>query len=158
MKILVAYFSASGITREVAQTVAQVANAQLFEITAKVPYTSADLDWTNEQSRSTIECKDKAARPELMQNVDISGFDAILIGFPVWWYTAPNIIFTFLESADFSGKIIVPFCTSGGSELGGAPRDMAKCAPKALFKEGKRFNFGVNRATVRKWLEGLNLV
>lgn len=158
MKILVAYFSASGITKEVAQTVAAVAGAELFEIAPKVPYTAADLDWTNDQSRTSIECKDKAARPELAATADISGFDAVFVGFPVWWYTAPNIVFSFLESGDFGGKIIVPFCTSGGSELGGAPRDMAKCAPGAIFKEGRRFNFGVNRATVRKWLEELGVV
>ena len=163
MKILVAYFSASGITKEVAEKIANVANeaqheATLFEIAPKVPYSKADLDWTNEQSRTTLECKDKASRPELAQMPNISGFDAVFIGFPVWWYNAPHIVFSFLESADFSGKIIVPFCTSGGSGLEPAPRDMQKSAPNAIFKQGKRFDFGESRASVRKWIDSLNLV
>ncbi len=162
MKILVAYFSASGITKEVARSIASVAQSmqnavQTFEITPKVPYSKADLDWTNEQSRTTIECKDKNSRPELAQITDISSFDAIFIGFPVWWYNAPHIIFSFLESADFSGKIIVPFCTSGGSGLEAAPKDMQKCAPQAIFRQGRRFDFGANRASIRKWVESLNL-
>lgn len=162
MKILVAYFSASGITKEVALSVAKVAQsmgnvAELFEIAPKEPYTKADLDWTNEQSRTTIECKDKSSRPELAKMADIKPYDAIIIGFPVWWYNAPHIIFSFLESADFSGKIIVPFCTSGGSGLDPAPRDMQKCAPKAEFREGRRLNFGESSASIRKWLESLNL-
>ena len=128
MKILVAYFSASGITKEVAENIANVAQdfgeSQIFEIAPKVPYSKADLDWTNDKSRTTLECKDKDSRPELAQMIDISGFDTIIIGFPVWWYNAPHIIFSFLESADFSGKVIVPFCTSGGSGIDPAPRDM----------------------------------
>ncbi len=131
---------------------------ELFEIAPKVPYTKADLDWTNERSRTTIECKDKASRPKLARRADISDFDAIFIGFPVWWYTAPHIVLSFLESADFGGKIVVPFCTSGGSDLDPAPRDMQKSAPNAIFRQGRRFNFGENRATIRKWLESLNLV
>ncbi len=188
MRILVAYFSASGITKEVAQKIASVASeslnlkgsninsqastsegvnsstnalnsaVELFEIAPKAPYSKADLDWTNEQSRTTLECKDKASRPELAKMPDISGFDAVFIGFPVWWYNAPHIVFSFLESADFSGKIIVPFCTSGGSGLEPAPRDMQKSAPNAIFKQGKRFDFGESRASVRKWIESLNLV
>ena len=188
MRILVAYFSASGITREVAQKIASVASeslnlkgsninsqastsegvnsstnalnsaVELFEIAPKAPYSKADLDWTNEQSRTTLECKDKASRPELAKMPDISGFDAVFIGFPMWWYNAPHIIFSFLESTDFSGKIIVPFCTSGGSGLEGAPRDMQKSAPNAIFKQGKRFDFGESRASVRKWIDSLNLV
>lgn len=162
MNILVTYFSASGITKEVARSIASVAQSmqnavQTFEITPKVPYSKADLNWTNEQSRTTIECKDKNSRPELAQMTDISSFDAIFIGFPVWWYNAPHIIFSFLESADFSGKIIVPFCTSGGSGLEAAPKDMQKCAPKAIFRQGRRFDFGANRASIRKWVESLNL-
>ena len=169
MKILVAYFSASGITKEVAEKIASAASeslnskgensaVELFEIAPKVPYTKADLDWTNERSRTTIECKDKNSRPELTQMPDISGFDAIFIGFPVWWYTAPHIVLSFLESADFGGKIVVPFCTSGGSGLDPAPRDMQKSAPNAIFRQGRRFNFGESRATIRKWLESLDLV
>mgnify|MGYP004527137569 CR=1 FL=1 len=147
MRILVAYFSASGITKEVARSIASVAQSmqnavQTFEITPKVPYSKADLDWTNEQSRTTIECKDKNSCPELSKIADISSFDAIFIGFPVWWYNAPHIIFSFLESADFSGKIIVPFCTSGGSGLESAPKDMQKCAPKAIFRQDDALTLG----------------
>ncbi|WP_233712995.1 MULTISPECIES: flavodoxin [unclassified Helicobacter] len=126
MKILVAFFSASGITKEVAQTIAGVANADIFEIAPQTPYSKADLDWTNETSRTTLESKDKASRPKIAKNIDVSGYDAILIGFPIWWYSAPHIINSFLESQDFGGKIIVPFCTSGGSDLSGAPKDMQK--------------------------------
>ena len=157
MNILVAYFSASGITKEVAENIAEVSGAKLFEIIPKVPYSKADLDWTDNKSRSTIECKDKNSRPEISNSVDISPFDAIIVGFPIWWYNAPNIIFSFLEAYDFSGKIIVPFCTSGGSELEPAPRYMQKCCPNAIFKTGKRFNFGANRLSIKRWLEGLGL-
>ena len=157
MNILVAYFSASGITKEVAENIAEVSGAKLFEIVPKVPYTKADLDWTNDKSRSTVECKDKNCRPEIENKIDISPFDAIIVGFPVWWYNAPNIIFSFLESYDFSGKIIVPFCTSGGSGLDPAPRYMQKCCPKAIFKTGKKFNFAENKASVKRWLESLGL-
>ena len=165
MNILVAYFSASGITKEVAETIAKVASefvgengkAELFEIAPKVPYSKADLDWTNEQSRTTIECKDKASRPELAQSIDISPYSVIIIGFPVWWYNAPHIIFSFLESADFSGKIIVPFCTSGGSGIDPAPREIQKLAPNAQVKAGEKFNFGANKSSIRRWLSSLNL-
>lgn len=159
MKSLVAFFSASGITKEVALSLADVAGAEIFEITPKVPYSRADLDWTNEQSRTTIECKDKGSRPEFInaEKLDISQFDCIFIGFPIWWYNAPHIIYTFLQSYDFSGKIIVPFCTSGGSELGNTPKDLQKLCKGAIFKEGRRFNFGQNRASFRKWLETLGL-
>ena len=158
MKILVAFFSASGITKEIAQTIAGVANADIFEIAPQTPYSKADLDWTNETSRTTLESKDKSSRPKIAKSIDISGYDAILIGFPIWWYSAPHIINSFLESQDFSGKIIVPFCTSGGSELGSAPKDMQKSAPNAVFKTGQKFNFGATRASIRKWLQDLGLI
>ena len=161
MKILVAYFSASGITKEVAESIAEVAQdfgeSQIFEIAPKVPYSKADLDWTNDKSRTTLECKDKDSRPELAQMIDISGFDTIIIGFPVWWYNAPHIIFSFLESADFSGKIIVPFCTSGGSGIDPAPRDMQRLVPNAKVLAGQKFNFGTSKASIKKWLNSLNL-
>lgn len=164
MNILVAFFSASGITKEVAQTVAKVAeqmqgvqSCELFEIAPKVPYTKADLDWTNEQSRTTIECKDKSSRPPLGNSIDIARFDVIIVGFPIWWYSAPPVVFSFLESCDFSGKVIIPFCTSGGSELGSAPRDMQSCAPNAEFRAGQKFNFGANKSSIRKWLNSVGI-
>lgn len=165
MNILVAYFSASGITKEVAENITKVASefvgesgkADMFEIAPKVPYSKEDLDWTNEQSRTTIECKDKGSRPELAQTIDVSPYNVIIIGFPVWWYNAPHIIFSFLESADFSGKVIVPFCTSGGSGIDSAPREMQKLAPNAQVKAGQKFNFGTSKASIKKWLDSLNL-
>ncbi len=158
MKTLVTFFSASGITKEVAQTIANVANADIYEIVPQEPYSKADLDWTNEQSRTSIEIKNnKTSRPQIANNIDISGYATIFVGFPVWWYTAPHIINTFLESHDFSGKIIIPFCTSGGSDLSNAPRDMQKSATNAIFKTGRRFNFGESKGSVRKWLETLKI-
>ena len=164
MNILVAFFSASGITKEVAQTVTKVAeqmqdvqSCELYEIMPKVPYTKADLDWTNEQSRTTIECKDKTSRPPLARSIDIAQFDVVIVGFPIWWYSAPPVVFSFLESCDFSGKIIIPFCTSGGSELGAAPRDMQSYAPNAEFRAGQKFNFGANKSSIRKWLNSAGI-
>lgn len=164
MNILVAYFSASGITKEVALNIEAVLKStfskdkvQSFEIAPKTPYSKADLDWTNENSRTTIECKDKSFRPQMRESIDISSFDTIFIGFPVWWYTAPNIIFSFLESGDFSGKTIIAFCTSGGSEIDSCVRDMQKCAKNANFKKAHRFNFGESKASLRRFIEGLNL-
>ena len=116
---LVAYFSASGVTGSVAKKLAEAAGADIYEIRPRVPYTSADLNWNNAQSRSSIEMKDKSSRPELAdKNANISGHDVIFLGFPIWWYVAPTIINTFLESYDFSGKTIILFATSGGSGFG----------------------------------------
>ncbi len=157
MKSLVAYFSASGITKDVAETIASVQGAELFEIAPQEPYTKADLDWNNEQSRTTLECKDKTSRPKMASSIDVSPYDVIFVGFPIWWYSAPHIVNTFLESGDFSQKIIIPFCTSGGSELGGSVRDLQKSVPQAEFKEGRRFNFGTSKASVKKWIESLGL-
>ena len=157
-KILVAYFSASGVTKKVAEKLAALVNADIHEIKPKVPYTKADLNWMDKKSRSSVEMNDKTFRPEIVkEDLNLSSYDTILLGFPIWWYNAPNIIFSFLEAYDFSGKIIVPFCTSGGSELEPAPRYMQKCCPNAIFKTGKRFNFGANRLSIKRWLESLGL-
>lgn len=119
---LVAYFSASGTTARVAETLARAASADLFEIAPANPYTAADLDWTDRSSRSTREMNDEASRPALAVDAPpLDGYDTIFVGFPIWWYVEPRIIDTFLESADFAGKTIVPFATSGGSGLGKAP-------------------------------------
>lgn len=159
MNTLVVFFSASGITKEVAQTLSEVANAILYEIVPKEPYSRADLDWTNEKSRTSLEAKSKDSRPQILEKerLNLADFDVIFIGFPIWWYSAPHIIYSFLESYDFSGKVIIPFCTSGGSELGNAPKEMQKCAPKAVFKNGKKFSFGANKSSMRKWLNELGL-
>lgn len=116
---LVAYFSATGVTRNIAKQLAQAAGADLFEIKPIHPYTNADLDWRDTRSRSSLEMKDPHSRPEIAEGLgNIADYDTIFLGFPIWWYTAPTIIHTFLESYDFSGKTILPFATSGGSGFG----------------------------------------
>jgi len=140
-KKLVAYFSATGTTANAAKALANAAGADIYEIKPKVPYTKDDLNWRNLKSRSSLEMKDKSSRPELADNnADISGYDTIFIGFPVWWYIAPTIINTFLESYDFSGKRIVLFATSGGSRFGRAVEYLQKSASKAEIIEGEILN------------------
>ncbi|WP_303789777.1 flavodoxin [Ruminococcus flavefaciens] len=137
-KKLVAYFSASGNTAELAKKLASAASADLYEIRPAVPYTSADLDWQNKQSRSSVEMSDHSSRPELAdKNADIATYDTVYIGFPVWWYIAPTIINSFLESYDFSGKKIILFATSGGSGFGKAIQNLSSSAPGAEIIEGK---------------------
>ena len=138
MSKLVAYFSASGKTASLAQKLADEAGADIFEIRPAVPYTSEDLNWMNKQSRSSVEMSDKSSRPAIADtSVDISKYDTIYIGFPVSWYIAPTIINTFLESADFSGKKIILFATSGGSGFGKAVDNLKVSAPNAQITEGK---------------------
>ena len=154
-KILVAYFSASGTTRRAASLLAKAANAELFEIEPKTPYTAADLDWTNKRSRSTLEMNDPASRPEIKGRIaDMGAFDVVFLGFPVWWYTAPTIIKTFLESYDFSGKEIVLFATSGGSGLGKTESALRPCAPNAVWKGGKLLN-GASEGALKSWVESV---
>ncbi len=124
-KTLVAYFSPTGTTKKSAQKLAGLLNADLYEIRPEVPYTAADLDWRNEASRSSVEMKDPASRPEIADhNADVEAYDTVFIGFPIWWYTAPTIIKTFIESYDFTGKILVFFATSGGSDVMKATTDL----------------------------------
>ncbi|MCR4795755.1 MAG: NAD(P)H-dependent oxidoreductase [Ruminococcus sp.] len=137
-KRLVAYFSASGNTARLAKQLAEAAGADLYEIRPAVPYTSADLNWQNKQSRSSVEMSDHSSRPELAEkNADIAAYDTIYVGFPVWWYIAPTIINSFLESYDFSGKKIILFATSGGSGFGKAVENLKPSAPDAEIIEGK---------------------
>ena len=137
-KRLVAYFSASGNTARLAKNLAEAAGADLYEIRPAVPYTSADLNWQNKQSRSSVEMSDHSSRPELAdKNADIAAYDTIYVGFPVWWYIAPTIINSFLESYDFSGKKIILFATSGGSGFGKAVENLKPSAPDAEIIEGK---------------------
>ena len=137
-KKLVAYFSASGNTARLAKNLAEAAGADLYEIRPAVPYTSADLNWQNKQSRSSVEMSDYSSRPELAdKNADIAAYDTIYVGFPVWWYIAPTIINSFLESYDFSGKKIILFATSGGSGFGKAVENLKSSAPDAEIIEGK---------------------
>ena len=139
-KILVAYFSATGTTKNVAEKLASKLSCDIYEIKPTVPYSDADLNWMDKSSRSTLEMKDKNSRPEIVSgDVDISKYDTILIGYPVWWYTAPTIINTFLEAYDFSNKEIIIWATSGGSGLGRAKEDLEKSA-KTTVKNGKILN------------------
>ncbi len=151
---LVAYFSASGVTAKVAETFAKAAGADLYEIKPKVPYTSADLDWTNQKSRSSVEMNDPFSRPELADtSADVKTYDVIFVGFPIWWYTAPSIIKTFLETYDFGGKVVVPFATSGGSGLGKTAEDLQKIVPNAEVKSGKLLNGKLDMAELKKWAD-----
>lgn len=156
-KKLIAYFSASGVTADVAARLAKVAGADLFEIKPEVPYTAADLDWTNKKSRSTIEMNDPASRPAIKEKLaNMTDYDVIFVGFPIWWYVAPTIINTFLESYDFSGKTIVPFATSGGSGIGKTVAVLEKVAPKANFKPGKLLN-RASEADMENWVRSLGV-
>ena len=140
-KKLVAYFSASGQTQTAAKKIAKLLNCDLYEIKPKVPYASKDLNWNDESSRSAIECKNRNSRPELGdKNANIANYDTILIGFPVWWYLAPNIILTFLESYDFTGKKIVVWGTSHSSGMGNTTEEIRKIAKGANVVEGKIFD------------------
>lgn len=136
--ILVAYFSASGVTADAAEKLAKAAGGDLYEIKPAVPYTKADLDWMDKSSRSSIEMSDKSSRPALAaQDADIAGYDTILLGFPIWWYTAPTIINTFLESYDFAGKTVILFATSGSSGFEHSLEDLKKSvSADAALKEG----------------------
>lgn len=141
MKKLVAYFSASGVTKSTAETLAKEIGADLFEIEPKEAYTKADLDWTNSSSRSTVEMRNKSFRPEMVKKtLDLSEYDTIFVGFPIWWYVAPTIINTFGESYNFSGKTIVPFATSGGSGMGKTTEELIPSFKGAKVVEGKVVN------------------
>lgn len=139
-KTLVAYFSASGITAKVAKQIAAENNADLFEIKPTTPYTPADLDWRDKQSRSTIEMNDKASRPEMVGKVEtMDQYDTVYVGFPVWWYVAPHIINTFIEAHNLEGKTIIPFATSGGSTIEGSVKDLRTSYPTLKFEDGKLY-------------------
>lgn len=156
-KKLVAYFSASGVTASVAEKLAKAADADLFEIKPEVPYTEADLDWTNKKSRSTIEMNDPASRPAIKEKLaNMADYDVVFVGFPIWWYVAPTIIDTFLESYDFTGKTVVPFATSGGSGMGKTVAVLEKIAPKANFKPGKMLN-RASEADMKDWVRSLGV-
>ncbi len=156
-KILVAYFSASGKTAKVAETLAKTAGADLYEIKPEIPYTKADLNWMNKNSRSSVEMNDKSSRPAIAdKNADISGYDTILLGFPIWWYVAPTIINTFLESHDFSGKKIVLFATSGGSGFGKTVDGLkGSVSADTEIVEGKLLNGKLSENELKKWVESL---
>ena len=151
-KALVAYFSASGVTKGVAERLAKGIGADLFEIEPAVPYTGADLNWTDKRSRSTIEMNDRSCRPAIASKVaDMAQYDAVFVGFPVWWYREPSIIDTFMEQYDFSGKTVIPFATSGGSQLGDSTRNMQALASGSKVVEGKRFAARASEKELADW-------
>lgn len=140
MKRLVVYFSATGVTKKVAESLKEALGCDIYEIKPKVPYTEADLNWMDKNSRSTLEMKDKSSRPEIiLDDLDVSKYDEILLGYPVWWYTAPTIVNTFLEAYDFSNKKIILWATSGSSGLGSSKEDLSK-STKAEIVNGKILN------------------
>ena len=155
MKTLVAYFSATGTTEQVAKELADVTGGTLYEIKPEVRYTDADLDWHNRNSRSSVEMMNKNSRPAIIKDLnDADGYDRIFIGFPVWWYTAPTIINTFIETYGFDGKTVVLFATSGGSTVDKANKDFAASYPAINWKPGKTLN-GASKAAIKTWVEGL---
>ena len=155
-KKLVAYFSASGVTAQVAKKLAEAVGADLFEITPKVPYTKVDLDWMDAKSRSTVEMKDPGSRPELAAVLpNAADYDTVYVGFPIWWYVAPTIVNTFLESIDLSGKTVVPFATSGGSGMGKTNEHLAPSCKGAKLLNGKVFKRSVSREELEAWAERL---
>ena len=158
MKKLVAYFSPTGTTAHLAQTLAEAVDADIFEIKPAVPYKPADLNWMDKRARSTVEMNDPASRPAIASQRDnMAEYDVMFVGFPIWWYVAPTIINTFLESYDFSGKTVVLFATSGGSGMGETLKKLAPSCPNAKFIEGKVFRRSTGREQLAAWAEGLDL-
>ena len=155
---LVAYFSASGVTAKVAEVLSEAIGADLFAIEPKIPYTKKDLNWMDRKSRSTLEMKDPSSRPEIERmrdNMDV--YDTVFVGFPIWWYVAPTIINTFLESYDLTGKTIIPFATSGGSGMGKTNEKLVPSCSGARLLEGKVFKARANAKELAGWVDGLNL-
>lgn len=157
-KKLVAYFSASGVTAKLAKTLASAADADLYEIKPETPYTQADLNWQDKASRSSVEMNDKSFRPALAdKSPDVSQYDVIFVGFPIWWYVAPTIINTFLESCGLQGKTIVPFATSGSSGMGNTNAELEASCKGAVLKKGKRFNAHASESELKMWVDSLGL-
>lgn len=157
-KKLVAYFSASGTTAAVARILAEAAEAGLYEIKPQAPYTRADLNWQDKKSRSSVEMNDKSFRPPLAnRDTHIEDYDTIFLGFPIWWYTAPTIINTFLESYDFTGKTIILFATSGGSGFGKTAADLKDSAKGAVLRDGKLLNGRQTRESLAAWVNSLSV-
>ena len=151
-KTLVAYFSASGTTAKVAKKMAEAIGADLFEIKPEIPYSGADLNWQNKNSRSSVEMNDRSSRPAIaVKAADMPQYDVVFVGFPVWWYREPSIIDTFMESYDFAGKTVIPFATSGGSGLGDSAANMQKLAKGAKVVNGKRFSGSASAEELKAW-------
>ena len=153
-KVLVAYFSATGTTKGVAEKIASLENADLYEIVPAQPYSDDDLNWHDSNSRTTKEQNDKAVRPEIGSDaVSLDGYSTVFIGYPIWWGEEPRIMDTFVESYDFSDKTIIPFCTSASSPLGTSASNLHALAPDAVWKDGRRFAAGTSRETIEAWLQ-----
>ncbi len=158
-KILVAYFSASGVTAKAAEEIAKTENADLFEIKPETLYTEADLDWKNKQSRSSLEMADLNCRPAIVGKVaDMEQYDAVFVGFPIWWGREPSVVDTFLDGYDFKGKKIIPFCTSGGSDIGKtAERISSIVGEGACVDTGKRLGGEISEEDLKLWTDGLSI-
>lgn len=155
---LVAYFSASRVTAKVAESLSEAIGADLYEIEPEVPYTKADLNWMDKQSRSTLEMNDPASRPAIKGMRDnMEDYDTVFVGFPIWWYVAPTIINTFLESYDLTGKTIIPFATSGGSAMGKTNEKLQPSCPNSKLIEGKVFKKSASKSELAAWVDGLKL-
>ena len=156
-KVLVAYFSASGVTAKVAEKLSKAINADLYEIAPEDPYAKADLNWMNKKSRSSVEMNDRSSRPAIGNKVEnMDQYDTVFVGFPIWWYREPSIIDTFMESYDFTGKTIIPFATSGGSGLGESYKNLQTLAPGAKVTDGERFSAGISEEKLKAWAEEIN--
>lgn len=154
-KVLVVYFSATGTTEKVAQRLARVVEADIYEITPAQPYSRDDLDWTNPKSRSSVEMNDPESRPEVKPiDVDIRQYDCIFLGYPIWWDLAPRAVNTFIESNDMAGKTVIPFATSGGSGISGSVAALKRAHPAVKWQDGKLLN-GANEKSLKAWLETL---
>ena len=152
-KVLVAYFSASGVTARLAKKIADQAGADLFKIVPEQVYTKADLNWMDKQSRSSVEMNDRDCRPAIASKIDdISQYTHVFVGFPVWWYREPSIIDTFMESYEWKGITVIPFCTSGGSGIGDSAKNMQALAPGAKVVNGKRFSASVSEKKLKTWI------
>lgn len=158
-KILVAYFSVSGVTAKVAKELAKAEHADLFEIRPAEPYTAEDLDWTNKQSRSTLEMSDLNCRPAIVGTVaNMAQYDAVFVGFPIWWGREPSVVDTFLDGYDFAGKKLIPFCTSGGSSIGKTAERIGTIVGAGVsVEEGKRLGGSISEKDLTLWTEGLRL-
>ncbi len=153
-KTLVTFFSASGTTRRTAEKLARAINSDLYEIKPAVPYTSADLNWMDKHSRSSLEMNDPSSRPELAEkSTDLTAYDRIFLGFPIWWYTAPTIIRSFLENNDFSGKTLILFATSGGSGMGKTDAELASSCPGGRILKGRLLNGNPSEDELRQWAD-----
>ena len=154
-KVLVTYFSATGVTARAAQKVAEATGGEVYAITPAKPYTDADLDWNDKQSRSSVEMNDPKARPALGgERLDVSEYDVVFIGYPIWWNQAPRLINTFIESHNLKGKTVIPFATSGGSTISGSAATLKRSYPALEWKEGRLLN-RADEKTLRTWIERL---